>query len=125
MSNDIEAILKATIQTKVIEAFNKTPEMIDKLVEAAMSKEVNQYGVKPSGYDDKKMPYMEWLVGEEIRKAIAESMREYVNNNKDVIRDRVAESIKNAEFGNTLADAVANIMSEEWRWSVSLDVKKD
>ena len=125
MSNDIEEILKAAIQTKVVEAFNQTPEMIDKLVEAAISKEVNEHGGKPASYGDKRMPYMEWLVGEEIRKAIAESVREYVNQNSDLIRERVAKSISNAEFGNSLAETLTKILSDEWRWSVDLKVSQD
>lgn len=125
MSNDIESILKATIQVKVIEAFNQVPEMIDKLVEAAMSKEVNEHGGKPSSYGDKKMPYMEWLVGEEIRKAITASVREYVSQHMKEISERVALSISKAEFGNALAGALTKILSDEWRWSVDLKVSED
>ncbi len=122
MNNDIEQLLKATIQTKVVEAFNETPAMIDKLVQAAISKEVNENGREPSYSDRKKMPYMEWLVGEEIRKAIAESVQEYVTNNKNAIRSRVDETISKSNFSNTLTKTLSKIMSEEWRWSVDLKV---
>ena len=125
MSNDIESILKATIQTKVVEAFNQTPEMIDKLVEAAMSKEVDEHGSKPSSYGCKKMPYMEWLVGEEIRKAIAASVHEYVSQHNNEIREKVSDSIAKAEYGNALAETLTKILSDEWRWSVDLKVRED
>ncbi len=62
MSDDIEKILRATIQTKVIEAFNTTPEVIEKLVEAAFTKEVDEYGQTPGRHVyGVKMPWLDWL----------------------------------------------------------------
>ena len=123
MSKDIEEILRATIQTKVVEAFNTTPEVIDKLVEAALSKEVNSYGSKPSAYDSRdKMPYMEWLVGEEIRKAVQQCVSDYVNANIETIKSRVQKSIMKADYGKSLADTVARVMSESYNWRVDFKI---
>ena len=43
----ISELVRTTLEAKIIEAFKTTPEMIDDLVKACLSKEVNEYGVKP------------------------------------------------------------------------------
>ena len=123
--NDIEDILKATIQTKVVEAFNTTPDMIDKLVEAAISKDVNEYGQKPDRYGEKKMPYMEWLVGDEIRKAIKESVREYIESNSDEIGKKVSEALNSLDASKQMSSALSKILSEEYRWYVNLNIDRN
>ena len=120
--NDIEALLKATIQAKVVEAFNSAPEVVEKLVTAALSKEVNEHGGKPDHYDKKKMPYMDWLVGDEIRKAVAACVHEYVEQHNDVIRQRVKAAMESAEFTKPMVDALADVLSKSYNWSVNLNV---
>jgi len=121
--NDIEAILKATIQTKVIEAFNSTPEMVEKLVAAALSKEVDEHGQRP-GYNSQRMPYMEWLVGDEIRKAVCECIREYVAGHKNEISARVQAAMVSSDFVKPISETIAKVMSEEYRWNVELKIDK-
>ena len=123
--NDIEALLKTTIQMKVVEAFNQAPEMIDKLVEAAISKEVDEHGGKPSGYGSKKLPYMEWLVGEEIRKAITSAVKEYVQQNKEAIDARVKKAMEDADLVTPITKMLSTVMTCEYNWNINLDVKKE
>ncbi len=125
MTTDIETILKTTIQTKVIEAFNQTPEMIEKLVTAALSKEVSEHGGPPSRYDRTSMPYMDWLVGEEIRQAVHQAVKEYIATHKPQIAERVESVMQNTEFGKEVGTTISKILSEEWRWTVNLDIQRD
>lgn len=120
--NDIEAILKATIQTKVVEAFNSTPDMVEKLVAAALSKEVNQQGGAP-GYHDKKMPYMDWLVGEEIRRAVCGCVRDYVAENKEQIAAKTRAAIESSDFGTPIAAALAGVLGQSHNWFVNLEIQ--
>lgn len=120
MSQDIEAILRSTIQTKVIEAFNTTPDLVEKMVRAAFEKEVDQYGMRPERYGSEKMPWLEWLVGEEIRKAASEAIKSYVSQHQDEIRAKVSSAITNGDFGNKIGERIAEIMAEEYRWSFTI-----
>jgi hypothetical protein len=123
--NDIEALLKATIQTKVIEAFNSTPEMVEKLVAAALSKEVNEHGQKPGGYGDKKMPYMEWLVGDEIRKAVCKCVHEYVQSHEEEIKERVQAAMVSSDFMKPVAEVMADVLSKSYNWTIDLKIAQD
>jgi hypothetical protein len=121
---DIEALLKQTIQIKVVEAFNETPEMVEKLVQAALSKEVDQDGRSPSGYGSKSMPYMEWLVGEEIRRAVQVCLKEYIAEHNEELKEKVDAAIKSSDFSTTLSNTLSRILSDEWRWNVDLKVSE-
>jgi hypothetical protein len=121
--NDIEALLKATIQTKVVEAFNSAPDVVEKLVEAALSKEVSENGGKPD-YHSKKMPYMEWLVGNEIRNAVCACVREYVQQHGDEIRQRVKSAMESSDFVKPMAEAVGEVLSQSYNWTVDLKIVK-
>ncbi len=127
MSDDIEALLKASIQTKVIEALNSTPDMIEKLVEAAFHKPVNEQGLKPSGFgrDSKEMPYMEWLIGNEIRNAARSIVREYVANHQETIRKKIHEAIEGGDFASPIIKFFDKSMQDEFRWTFDLNLVKD
>lgn len=62
-------IIKTVIETQVIQALNSAPDAIDKLVKAALSKPVDPRDGSLNGYAADKVPYLEWLVGSEIRAA--------------------------------------------------------
>lgn len=124
--DDIEKLLKTTIQTKVVEAFNSTPEMIDKLVEAALSKEVNAHGGPPDKFQrNGNMPFMEWLVGEEIRHAVRRAVTVYVKEHQAEIDAKVAEAVRSAELAKPLGATLARILSEEYRWHVDLKIDEN
>ena len=123
--SDIAELIRASIQVKVVEAFNSTPELVEKLIAAALSKEVNPNTGQVPGYHDKKVPYMEWLVGEEIRQAVRKCLHEYVEQHTEVIQDKVAAAIRGADFSETLAKTLGAVLTEAWRWNVDLRIQKD
>lgn len=122
MSDDITAMVKASIEAKIIEAFNDGPDLVEKLVHAALGKQVNEFGGEPRGYSETKMPYMEYLVGEEIRKATKEVISEYVAQHKDTIKLKVRQSLATADMGSPFAEKIADLMAESYNWSVQLNL---
>ncbi|MCP5007865.1 MAG: hypothetical protein GY941_28605 [Planctomycetes bacterium] len=128
MSDDIEALLKASIQTKVIEALNSTPDMIEKLVEAAFHKPVNEHGEKPDrgGWgNETKMPYLEWLIGNEIRNAACSIVREYVADHQETIRKKIHEAIEGGDFASPIIKFFDKSMQDDFRWTFDMNLIKD
>lgn len=123
--HDIEKLVKASIQTKIVEAFNETPGMIDKLVEAALNKEVDEHGGKPGYGARERMPYLEYLVGNEIRLAAHRAVQEYVESRKDEIAQKVVHAMQSAEFGSSIAEAVSNVLQGAYRWNFELNLERD
>lgn len=124
METDIEKLLKTTIQAKVVEAFNAAPEVIEKLVLAAFAKPVNEYGAPPSGYHDKKMPYLEWLVGDEIRKAARDCVVAYMQEHREQIHAKIREALQSADLVAPIAAQLEAALSATGSWTVNLTVDR-
>lgn len=126
MSDDIEKLLRATIQTKVIEAFNTTPEVVEKMVEAAFHKEVDETGMPPgrNSWNSTKMPWIEWLVGQEIRNAAQAAVHEYMAENRKAVKAKVVAAIEAGDFGSQIGEKVAEMMAEDYRWSFQISPKQ-
>lgn len=126
MSNhDIEKLVQASIQTKIIEAFNDTPEVIEMLVASALSKEVNEDGRRPDAYGDKKMPYLEFLVGEQIRRCAQNVVKEYIETeaNREKIKSAVDHALKSTTFSAGITEAITEIMTKSYRWNIDLAMR--
>lgn len=124
MADDIEAMIRTTIQAKVIEAFNAAPEAIEKLIAAALEQKVDQYGMKPEGYRrDEAIPYLDWLVGSEIRMATQGAVREYITEHKETIKAQIAQAIGKADFASAIGERMADVLAEDHRWSVDVTRK--
>lgn len=123
MGDDIEEMVRATIQTKVIEAFNTAPEVVEKMVQAAFMKEVDQHGGRPDNWSRQKMPRIEWLVGEEIRNAAAAAVREHMQEQRELVAAQVKEAIDGGKAGEAFSEVIARLMEDEFRWTFSVDMK--
>lgn len=102
MTGDVKTLLKTKIQAKAIEAFNNTPEMLEKLVEAAVSSDVSQHG----------RPFMEWL-GEEIFRAVTDAVLKHVEDHKEAFKSLVEEAVTNPDFETTIGKTVADMLSTD------------
>ena len=125
MSQEIEALIKTTIQTKNIEAFNTAPEAIEKMVQAALSKEVNQNGSEPRSYSDQKMPWLDYAVGNEIRSATQECIRRYVGEHKDVLDQMVRKAIEKGDFAGPISKFFDQALTKDWNWTFEIKAEKE
>ncbi len=121
---DMKEMVLTTIKTQIIAAFNDSPEVVEKLVDAALRKEVNEYGHKPNGYRDERMPYLDYLVGEQIRNACHDIIKEYVNDYKPALRVQIETAIKEANFSSTLTDLLSGAIINDWQWQFELNAKR-
>lgn len=103
--NEISKLVRANIQTKIIEAFKSTPEMIEQLVSACLSSDVDQFGNKP-GYNDKKMPYLTYLAQDSIQRVAREAVQEYIKTMAPVIKNQVKSKLSAGKFVDALSCAI-------------------
>lgn len=118
-NDEIQALVQATIQSKVIQAFNDAPEAIDLLVKAALSKEVDQYGAKPDYNSRIKMPYLEWLVGETIRRVARDAVQEAVKAREATIKEAVKKAISADAMVDGLTKKIMGTLDEEYKVNIS------
>lgn len=116
-TQEIKDLVTATLEAKIIEAFRSTPEMIDQLVHACLSEEVNQYGQKP-GYNDKKMPYLTYLAQSAIQKVADETVRAHVAEMAPQIRGQVVAALGSVDVVSAFTDSIVKTAKEGWKIDV-------
>ena len=117
MSDNINEMVKGLIQTQVIQALNSAPEAIEKLVKAALSRPVDQSG-KFDGYGN-KMPYLDWLVGEEIRSAARNAVHTVLAERASEIEQVVRDALSAEDTAKAVTKAVVGAAEREWSIKVS------
>lgn len=119
--SDIEAILRQQLQTKIIEVLQGTPEMIEKMVQAALSKPVDpQTGAAGRGFG-REVPYLEYLTGDVIRQAARNSVMKMIGEMQQQIDDIVRKHINGDDFVKAISGAFLAAAGEEWRIKVSFE----
>lgn len=117
---DIEAILRQQLQTRIIEVLQGTPEMIEAMVKAALSKPVDPHSGRPDGYGT-RIPYLEYLTGEVIREAARKSVMSQIEEMREQIDGIVREHIKGDDFVKAISSAFLKAAEDEWRIRVSFE----
>lgn len=123
-ADEIGKIVKADIQAKIIEAFRSTPEMIDQLVAACLSREVNEHGMKPS-YNDNKMPYLTYLAQETIEGVATQAVREYITTMAPLIKNKVKHSLSSETIVNAFSKTIIESTKREYDIKVEFVEKKE
>lgn len=118
----IEAMVKSMIEAQVVQALNSAPEAIEKLVKAALSRPVDSLG-KFDGYGS-KMPYLDWLVGEEIRNAARAAVHKVIAESTDQIEAQVRKGLTQDTVVDAIVKSFTNTANEEWRINVSFEADK-
>lgn len=124
MDLQIDQLVKSTIETKIIEAFRSTPEMIDLLVKSALSMEVNQYGGKPDYSDREKMPYLTFLARDTIQGIARTAVIETLTEMAPAIKDQVKMSLAAENVVDAFTKQIIESGKQEWQINVSFSTDK-
>lgn len=94
MTDDVtKQIIETHIKARIVAALEQDAgAFIEKLVAAALSKPVNEYGFEPK-YSETKMPYIDWLVGSEIRAAAQHALQRMMIDRREEIEAAVVKAM--------------------------------
>jgi hypothetical protein len=116
--NEIETLVRTTLQTKIISALKDAPEAIEAMIEAALSKPVDEHGGRPTGYGT-KVPYLEYLTGEIIRNAAAVAIRKVVADMEPQIDAAVRKRLTADDVAKALVETALGVTKEDWRLNIT------
>lgn len=123
MSENIDAMVKTIIQTQVLQALRSAPDAVEAMVQAALSKPVDEHSGR---HDDrsygKKIPYLEWIVGDAIRQAATQAVLETIAAMKPQIAELVRAKLQGEDIVSAFAKAVTKAVDEDWR--IDVEFKK-
>lgn len=115
---DIELMVKTTIQTQIVKAFNDAPDTIDKLVKAALSQPVDEHGRLKSDSWGVKQPYLDWLVGQTIRDAATVAVREVMQERHDSIQEIVRAKLSDNVLVDAMTKTLLGALANEYRVTI-------
>lgn len=130
MSNDtLEVTIKSLLETQIIQALNSAPEAIEKLVKAALSKPVdtngNEQGSRNWSSYGGQMPYLDWMVGQEIRDAARKAASRVIQERMPDIEAEVRKGLSSESIVAAVTKSLVGTAEQEWRINVSFEAEKE
>lgn len=123
-NQDIQNLIKATIEANVVQALNTIPEAIDKLVKAALEKPVDKNG-RNDGWSSDRMPYLDWLAGEEIRSAARSAVRKVIQERTENIEQAIRNNLTQDSIVSAITRSLIGATEQDWRIDVTFAADKD
>jgi hypothetical protein len=124
----METMVRTLIETHVVQALNSAPEAIEKLVKAAMSKPVdsngNMEGERSFSSYGGTMPYLDWMVGNEVRMAARQAAHKVIQEKMPDIEAEVRKGLSSDSIVAAVTKSLVGTAAEEWRINVSFEAEK-
>lgn len=125
MANAMDATIKALIETQIIQALNSAPEAIEKMVKAALSEPVDPRTGARDGYASNKVPYLEYMVGDEIRNAARSATVKVIKERMPDIEAEVRKGLSSESIVAAVTKSLIATADQEWRISVRFEAEKE
>ena len=124
MNDNIKAIIETTLKAEIVKALNSAPDAIEKLVTAAISQPVDSHTGSTGGYGS-KVPYLDFLVGDEIRRAARDAVHEVFAAKADLVKEAVKRKFSADDMVEAFAKAVINASAQDWKITVKFEGDRD
>lgn len=119
MSDDLDTTIKTILQAKILAALKTAPEAIDAMVEAALSKPVDEMtGSVDRGYG-RKVPYLEYVTGSTIRAAADAAVRDLIKEMQPQINTAIRKRLTADDLAASMIRKMMDITTDEWRINVN------
>lgn len=118
----IEPIIQAEITKSIIEAMGPKQAVMQQAIAAILNLSVDSDG-KPSSYNGR--PWIDWIIGKEIRAAAQAAIVEHLATHADVIKKQLSTELakKNSPLVRQLVEGMVGAMTHpdalRWRLNVT------
>ena len=123
--NEIQKLVQTSIELKILEAFKEAPDLIEKLIQAAISQEVDGHGQKPNGYSQEKMPYLTWATRDAVQKVAKDAVIEKIQELSPTIRRQVRASLAEDVIIDAFTNSVLAATKQDWKINVTFETTTD
>ena len=124
MSYEMDDMVRASIEMKIIEAFKSTPELIEDLVKTSLKQDVNEYGGEP-GYNDKKIPYLTFLARSAVQQVAREAVGEFFSEHNDKLKELVHEELNKGNVVDYFVKSLVDNASKTWNMTFNFVPNRD
>ena len=122
---DFRELAREAIATRLTEAFLGHEDLIRKIVVAAMERKVNDRGEVPQRSYEEKLPFVEWLAEDMLRKATIEVLRAKIDSLRPIIEKEVEAALKRGAKASAkvLAESLARQAASGYGFSAEIIIK--
>lgn len=128
-NDDTNALIRGIIETQVIQALNNAPEAIEKLIKAALSKPTdaqgNEEGSRNFSSYGGTMPYLDWMVGQEVRSAARLATQAVIKEMMPNIEAEVRKGLSAESVVAAVTKSLIGTAEQEWRINVKFEAEKE
>ena len=124
-SEIIERAVRDKINAAIASQLGDPEVLIQKLVGNALSQKCNAAGnVSKSNYDN-KFEFLDTVMGNFVRDAAKEALKEYCAENLDLIKESVKKNIARspAKFAKVFTDGLMNNMNSNYSSTINIEFK--
>lgn len=123
----IQTIFKDTLNQAIVSAMGNKEEYMTALVNSALSQKVNEEG-KVSNYSyDNKYSFLDIQIKNTIRSAADEAIKEYLNDNKELLKRIVKREMEKEENKSALVNAfvrgAVDTFNYDYNFKATVDVE--
>ncbi len=117
-NDELKAVVETTLKAQILKAFNDAPQAINKLVLAAIEAPVDRHTGQRSSYIANPVPYLDYVVGDEIRRVAERVVREVLTAKEDEIRAVITAKLSTSDMIDAFVKKVLSVTTEDWRIKV-------
>lgn len=125
----IEGVISAQVQAGIAAQFSRTPEFLEKLVAAVLTKKVDEKGTFHGGNDSyyNRHDLIEVLSHQAIKSVAEAALREWVDENKDKVKAAIrARLLRNQKkLVQLFVDAAEKAVSPDFQVSCTLKLSSE
>jgi phage baseplate assembly protein W len=124
---DTKELMTKIVQAEVVKALNSTESAIEILVQEALGKMVNaRNGSERKEYGDTMVPFIDYAVGSNIRRATEDAVREVIQENHENIKNLVRSKLTDENVTDAFLKAITHTVTENrWMLKVVFASEKD
>lgn len=118
-------IIKAKIETAIIEAMGGHEELIYSMLDAFMKQKVSADGKPAQGYRG-DIPRLEYLTTKMVESAMKEALSEFLKNKQELMRQEFEKYFKtkkgSAEIAKAMQKGLCQSFASDWRMQFKFEL---
>ena len=118
-------VIEQQVKAMMIEILGGKELIVDDIITKILHQKVDKDG-KPSTWQGDKQTYFDWLLVNELTKAVKELIHEEITSQSGKIRKQIKKAVQTEKGANTIAQALLDGLGEtvksSWRSSLKIEL---
>lgn len=121
----VRPIIEAQIQAAIVRELNNTPNLVEKMIEAAMLEKVSSDGRKSNYSSDNRYSYIDVLAQKAIRDSAQQAMQEWIKENQAKLKRELKRQLAShpEELAASFIAGLTKSAESDWRMTTNITLR--